>query len=85
MFPLTPRDNSTGFTIQWGKIVTGSHATVQVTFPMTFITLYSVVFSVEDGNCDHLNIVQNSPTGTTVSLYSDCGGGYFHWLAVGLS
>lgn len=52
---------------------------------MTFITLYSVVFSVEDDNCDHLNIVQNSPTGTTVSLYSDCGGGYFHWLAVGLS
>jgi len=81
------RDNSTGFTIQWGAYNGAYQTSTTITFPRTFSTCYAVVMtsvynSTDSSYCDYIDRVlwrNNSQFGAFVNPNA------FTWLAVGIS
>lgn len=76
------RDNTTGFTIQWGMKRDGTTTTVTTTFPRAFSSVYSVVIT-EISNKTRSNAVGGlSTTGFTAYLSAQ---DHIYWIATGIS
>lgn len=88
------RDNSTGFTIQWGSGSIALRGTATVTFPKTFSEVYQMTTASSDytssGRSYTVDISVNSLSNTNAVLWNICedinvGARGYKWIAVGIS
>ena len=78
------RDNSTGFTLQWGQSYQSGNKNPWLGFPRSFSACYSVQFSVNSGNLDHITVASVGTTGFTAQ--TDCNlPATFYFVAIGFS
>ena len=80
------RDNSTGFTIQWGTGVNFSSSTIYITLPRTFTTFRSVV-AVPGNTHGYGGIRANINSNSNIRMYSNSTGDGENtsWVALGFT
>jgi hypothetical protein len=80
------RDNSTGFTIQWGTGVNFSSSTIYITLPRTFTAFRSVV-AVPGNTHGYGGIRANINSNSNVRMYSNSTGDGENtsWVALGFT
>lgn len=78
---LIARDNSTGFTVQWGGVQINDGGTV--TFPKTFKNARSITAALNNSERP-ININSLSNSSFTCDLYGTISG-FVRWIAVGFS
>ena len=81
---LLTRDNSTGFTIQWGTGVNFSSSTIYITLPRTFTAFRSVV-AVPGNTHGYGGIRANINSNSNIRMYSNSTGDGENtsWVALG--
>lgn len=80
------RDNSTGFTIQWGTGVNFSSSTIYITLPRTFTAFRSVV-AVPGNTHGYGGIRANINSNSNIRMYSNSTGDGENtsWVALGFT
>lgn len=80
------RDNSTGFTIQWGTGVNFSSSTIYITLPRTFTAFRSVV-AVPGNTHGYGGIRANINSNSNIRMYSNStsDGENTSWVALGFT
>lgn len=80
------RDNSTGFTIQWGTGVNFSSSTIYITLPRTFTAFRSVV-AVPGNTYGYGGIRANINSNSNIRMYSNStyDGENTSWVALGFT
>ena len=80
------RDNSTGFTIQWGTGVNFSSSTIYITLPRTFTAFRSVV-AVPGNTHGYGGIRANINSNSNIRMYSNSAsdGENTSWVALGFT
>ncbi|WP_419547098.1 gp53-like domain-containing protein [Parasutterella excrementihominis] len=83
---LIARDNSTGFTIQWGTGVNFSSSTIYITLPRTFTAFRSVV-AVPGNTHGYGGIRANINSNSNIRMYSNSTGDGENtsWVALGFT
>lgn len=80
------RDNSTGFTIQWGTGVNFPSSTIYITLPRTFTAFRSVV-AVSGNTHGYGGIRANINSNSNIRMYSNSEGDGENtsWVALGFT